>query len=188
MNEPMGERPAATVIRPSPPSSRVQANGLDPSGESKEQENSKLSAKEAAPPPPPPILKAVVERDVAPIHYSSSTSTIRKSHFASQQKSSGHTISGGFPSVHMPIGTFISKGAPPKESTNRQQTTRQAPSTAQQDPVQRDSQALLDQMSPEEIQDQVQELKAALSPDLVAFLQKRGRQKAKAANPKQLNL
>ena len=185
MNEPIGERPAATVIRPSPPSTRVQVNDFDASDDLKEKENSEVSAKEAAA-PPPPILKAVVERDVAPNHakHSSSSGTIRKSHFASQQKNSSHT-SGGFPSVHMPIGTFVNKGAPPKErKSNRpnvaQQTTQQVPSTAQQDPVQRDSQALLDQMTPEEIQDQVKELKAALSPDLVAFLQKRGRQKTKA--------
>lgn len=184
LEEPMGERPAATVIRASPRStnttnksvrnitSNSEGEQLDEAQVREEQTPTDSTSNMMA----PPIMGAVVERNVSN-HASPNTlqgSSKKKSHFASQRHESG------FPSLNMPVGTFVKKKNDSTSSKTSSSRNQQEPTTKtrQENSILRDSEALLAQMSPDEIREEVEELKSTLSPEMISFLQKRGKQKA----------
>jgi hypothetical protein len=175
MEQPMGDgRPAATVIRASPPTKKHN----DDSDQRDDHEPDDAVKTEEL----PPILGSVIERDVSTRAKPVSASELRpKSHFAAQRKTTAVDGNTGFPSVKMPIGTFI-------KHASRARTTRPVktqpkpakPSDSIQDNSQRDAEAMLAQMTTSEIHENVQDLHAALSPETIAFFKKRGQRRAEA--------
>ncbi len=223
----MSDRPAATVIRPS--RNRIDTNSspcLPPSEEDDDDEDDQSAnnvqareSKEEA--QLPPLVGSIVERHVTAMQYGDSKSTttttttttttstrIGLSKFA-QNRAVGNvstTIqhqppSSGFPSVHVPFGTFVTRrdnkpsvnhvrlsrpASTSKTNTTKQATTKKTPmmNTANAianpkdiqgliDVSRRDAESMLQGLSPSEIQEQVQELESSLSPQTIAFLRKR---------------
>ena len=167
MEQPMSSgRPAATVIRPSPP---VKKSNND-SGQRDCQESDDPTLSEDL----PPILGSVIERDV-------SASDMRpKSHFVAQREKPVFDRNTGFPSVKMPIGTFVRDVHKQTTRPVQAQEKPSKPSDLIQDACQRDAEAMLAQMTPTEIHENIQDLQAALSPETLAFFKKRGQSRPKA--------
>lgn len=199
MNMPIpdGGQPAAQVIRPSqsPITPSQQQNRITTSQiSSSAQEEKNLML-------PPSIVGEIVEHSVSSAERKSSAFKQRRkqSRFAQQAKASQSQpqnlgIDGvGFPSVHMPIGTFVNKPKQPQ----RNQTRIEKPSSEQPQEVEepkseqesmkqaseRDATNMLAQMSMDEIQSHQRDLEAALSPEIKAFLKARSNKKKQEVAP-----
>jgi hypothetical protein len=173
MEQPMGDgRPAATVIRASPPTKK-------PNDDS-DQRDDHVTDHAVKIEELPPILGSVIERDVSTCAKPGSATQLRpKSHFAAQRKKPAADRNTGFPSVKMPIGTFLKDSS--RTRTIRPVTTHPKPakpSDAFQRNNQRDAEAMLAQMTTSEISESVQDLHAALSSETIAFLKERGQRRA----------
>ena len=204
-----GSRPAAKVIRKSAPAVKSSSSS---SSTIQIQERPPTSEQSAPAPPALALVGSVLERS-APTHAGASSSTAHKgkkpSRFAQQQaqlKASSNNQ--GFPSVNMPLGTFLKKK--PSTATTKsespsnpqQQYTLPIPAssssttqTASQDnsssnntkddssmllqASRQEASSMLSDMSRDEILEAQQELTASLSPDMLAFLQARGKAKQK---------
>jgi len=109
----------------------------------------------------------------------------------------------GFPSVHnVPLGTFVKRKKknsqsvrPPTLTTTPKDTNVGINSTSvgnsnshdmMKQASQKESGAMLADMSIEEIKDRQKEIEQALSPDLIAFLKQRRQKKSKGPNEKQI--
>ena len=161
MDMPAGERPAATVTRRS---NRPQVRTVE--------------EKEATPQQPPTpfshIVGEIVERPQQRSSNNSATADRKKSLFAQRLVQPG-----GFPSIiNKPVGTFARKSssakAPAKPPLPQHNSTSE-------DPPRRDADSMLGQMSTQEIQENIQDLQAAMSPEMLEFLRKRGQTKKGAA-------
>jgi hypothetical protein len=195
-----GGRPAATVIRASRPQQRKDAEEQSQQQQQQQEEEYKQSQAQEQ---PAPILKDVVERSQTQPNRRSENAKSGKllSRFAQQQQ---QQAANGFPSVHLPIGTFVknktktssasasvpantvepppavkpsvavSSNSTKQTNNNNNQSTNAEDPASMIDASRQDAQNMLHNMSLEEIQDQQQELTAALSPQLLAFLKQRG--------------
>ena len=235
MDQSMGERPAARVIRASPRNNIQQSVSFANQHEERddEQQQQKTSAIK-----PPPIVGDIVERSVRPQPQDAASNNIhssrngtannnnnnnnnnisdqqqpvkkRISKFALQQQmmqknsKTGATAT-GFPSVHVPLGTFVKpkKRAVDTSHTTPQQAARSAaiqpggPKTSPTDnnngnskqlaSLQKmsahDADNMLAQMTPEERIEKAKELQASLSPDTLAFLKRRAQSRNKSNSP-----
>ena len=202
LNMPMGERPAATVIRRSKRPLKTSATAAQSGQGARQTEKDK----ETTTPPPPPVVKGIVERPVQKQQQqqqsreqsstTASSNSRPKSKFALQRQANG------FPSVNRPLGTFAKrkvdfarddrtkKDSPaktifPTAGGGKDTTTAAAaaaspsPTSAQgiKDASVRDANAMFSGMSNIEIKDNLEDLQSSLSPDMLAFLKKRGQQK-----------
>ena len=190
-----GGRPAAKVVR----ASRNNKNKLSNPTEIAPQESS-------APPstsqgPQQPLVGNIVEHAPRNINNQSSktrtSSKAKLSRFAMQQQRNSVN---GFPSVHVPLGTFVQNR--PKKSSSSSKPPPPPPVQAVQghrdkdihntvpsketlnQSSYKDAQNMLAQMTREEIRGHQQDLKAALSPDMIAFLKQRGSKKQKQQQAK----
>ena len=182
MEMPMtGGKPAAKVIRASGNNKgriNSSASSTRPQDQQEQQQTSNSTFSM-------PLVGKVVE------HAPSTATTARNrakntsaakgklSRFAQQQQQNAVN---GFPSVHVPLGTFV-QNRQPKPSTTPLVITaiaaasKLAPIHPKQQPEQSGAESMLAQMTSEEIREKQKELQAALSPDMVAFLKKRGSNK-----------
>lgn len=131
---------------------------------------------------------AIRERPVRDIHIDNGSTSKPGQKLSRFKQRINTTTKGGFPSLDLPIGTFIRKKDTPL-SVSRSNSI--APSSAQTLPLpvnvdtvsnkdkidKSEADAILDSMSPEQIRYGVRELESALSPDLIAFLRTRGQNK-----------
>jgi RPAP1-like, N-terminal len=101
----------------------------------------------------------------------------------------------GFPSLQIPLGALVQQGKGSTSNNNPLRTLSTTPSSAVvstttaatkahdleslKQASSTDAQALLAEMSGEEIQESVQELQSSLDPSIIAFLKKRGRTNTK---------
>ena len=185
-----GERPAARVVRSSRrPSTAIPVPKTKPTpqGEPEENEND-LDQQDL---PVPPMIGSIMERKVhRPSGKAPSKEPGKQSRFA-RQRNLPAPSTGGFPSVNVPLGTFVQPK--PKKSVVAPLAKNDAASTSAGiqpsnnrtgsvnsllQASSRDAQGMLAGMSSLEIQDSVHELKSALSPETVAFLRKRSAQRA----------
>lgn len=167
MDMPMGERPAAIVTRRS-------KNRKSPKVTTVEEEE-KPEQPEAA----PPVMSEIVERPIGS-RASTNGKSGGKSLFAQQQRRKPQL--NGFPSVQKPIGTYAkrsSKATKQAVAAVVPKSLEQRVPTASNDEkgIDRESGAMLSQMSQQEIQEKVQDLQSAMSPEMLAFLRKRGKAK-----------
>ena len=234
MDQSMGERPAARVIRASPRNNPQSVSFANHHHQQQEKIDEERHQQETSAIKAPPIVGDVMERSVRPqpqdavsnnIHTTTSRNGATKnniniedpkqqpakkriSKFALQQQmmqknsKSGATAT-GFPSVHVPLGTFVK----PKKravvgNTTPQQAARSAavqpggPKCAPTDSSNRnkdnnpklaslqkvsahDADNMLAQMTPEERIEKAKELQASLSPDTLAFLKRRAQSRTK---------
>ena len=174
MEQPMsGGRPAATVIRPSPP---VKKSNND-SDQRVCQEPDEPTLSEDL----PPIIGSIIERDVPTFTNPGSASQMRpKSHFVAQRAKPAFDRNTGLPSVKMPVGTFVRDMHKRTTRPVEAQEKPSKPSDSIQDACQRNAQVMLAQMTPSEIHENIQDLQAALSPETLAFFKKRGQSRIKA--------
>jgi len=217
MNMPMpeGGQPSAQVIRSSQSSNTAATTRQQPQRIATSQISQRpqvdSSAGGAVDTPamlPPSIVGEIVEHSVSPMERK--TTRFQRKHkqsrFAQQTKASqfqqqnlssnGLSQNAGFPSVHMPIGTFVNK---PKQSQRKatkvsKPTSKPIPQVAEQPQSEqesmqqaskRDATNMLAQMSSEEIQSHQRDLEAALSPNVKAFLKARSLQKKKQQEQKE---
>jgi hypothetical protein len=205
MELPMGSRPAAKVIRSSPQvrttttiKLKKKATRITPPKES--------SSPLPEPPTAPPVaafamVGSVVERstpaDDVPTPNNRATGGKKLSRFAQQQKQQQQHNTNGFPSVHVPLGTFVTKKTRPRPleqkpphvlATPLGASTSASPSTSAKtnntnsisslmQASGQEADGMLAGMSTEEIQDAQQELQASISPEMKAFLQQRAAKK-----------
>ncbi len=109
----------------------------------------------------------------------------------------------GFPSVHnVPLGTFVKRKKKNSKSASRSTASTTPKATGvglnsasvgnsnshdlMKQASQKESDAMLADMSIEEIKDRQQEIEQALSPDLIAFLRQRRQKKSKVPNESQI--
>eukprot|EP00980_Cylindrotheca_fusiformis_P002840 scaffold672_cov126-Cylindrotheca_fusiformis.AAC.41 len=204
LNTPLeeGGRPAATVIRSSlnndaTATTRKKQNQQGANDEFHDKETDATPDANSA----TGMLSSMIVGEVVERSAQSKTGTAasnvrqkRTSRFKQQQ----HQQSAGFPSVHMPLGTFVKKGAKKKNPVIRTKTNQAAPNTTVDEKLpkdttnhelsieeasQRDAQNMLSEMSMAEIQQYQKDLQAALSPDMKEFLKQR-RQKKSQTNSK----
>lgn len=153
MDMPMGDRPAARVVRSSGnrrPSSTPQSCDEETPSAAAVPSHTTAAVQD------PAVIGAVVER----------TKRSKKKQTAEKRPSRFLQERQGFPTLDVPIGTFLAlsnKAVPPKKS----QTVGSS-----------DAGTMLADMSVEEIRESVAELESALSPQTIAFLKRRGKQKA----------
>jgi hypothetical protein len=217
MELPMGSRPAAKVIRSSPQvkkatttTAKKKATKITKPKESSVPPPAEAPAEEAGPGPAAPasfhMVGSVVERSTTTTDDDDFQKPNRAaggkklSRFAQQQL---HNTN-GFPSVHVPLGTFVSKKAQPRPverkppqvlssaSASTTATPLGASTTASPNAnsisslVQasgQEAQSMLAGMSTEEIQDAQQELQSSISPETRAFLQQRAAKKKQKPQP-----
>ena len=184
MEMPMGERPAATVIRASKnkrPGPLVTPT--DPLSVPEEDRNETGALRTS----PIAVLGDVVERksprrrrkqQQPPSDNQSSRPTSR---FASRARQQQHPTT-GFPSLQVPLGRLIhakQQHHDTNEHRSRKETKAviKAEDTAADEvtAAARQAQSMLEQMSVQEIQQQQQELQSALAPETLAFLKQRHR-------------
>jgi len=163
MDMPMSNgRPSATILRASP-----QQASRDQQQTTTEDNQEDTSA--------PPIIKDIIERP--PERTSKQTKkSNRTSRFATQKQ--------GFPSVHMPLGTFARRKVRIQSKTTTTKPTALPPTTENSihQASANDANDMLASMSALEIKEHQQELTAALSPETIAFLKSR---KSKTNKPQQ---
>jgi hypothetical protein len=169
LDTPMGERPAATVIRRS---NRSRVRPIRPPAPTLEEKTNSLTSAEAT---PPPVVGEVVERPLQTTQgsLSATASTRPKSKFVQQRKQC--LTPKGFPSLNRPVGSFAKKNVTAVTSD-----TVESPRNHDQDRIEGDANFMLAQMSAQEIQESIQELNSAISPEKLEFLRKRGAQKVQA--------
>eukprot|EP00546_Thalassionema_frauenfeldii_P018627 CAMPEP_0178903868 /NCGR_PEP_ID=MMETSP0786-20121207/5388_1 /TAXON_ID=186022 /ORGANISM="Thalassionema frauenfeldii, Strain CCMP 1798" /LENGTH=1222 /DNA_ID=CAMNT_0020575271 /DNA_START=184 /DNA_END=3852 /DNA_ORIENTATION=- len=171
---PMGERPAATVIRRS---KRVN-NDLREPEDSKDQ-RCPLS------PEPKKIIGEIVERPLRQSmnQFKKHQSTWPQSRFSQLHKGSA-CQSSAFPSTKVPLGTFTQQKSQSLASSDMKKAHQRAkegkPSPGDRNSsLVSDADAMLSQMSMQEILEQKKELEGALSHETIEFLRNRGRRKGK---------
>ncbi|KAG7362803.1 RNA polymerase II-associated protein 1 (RPAP1) related protein [Nitzschia inconspicua] len=231
MDLPMGESPAAKVIRASPRNNNTNHGNdkKDPvDGISKGQSTRTNKTSAHSPPSPPiddpavmaaatPLVGDVVEHQPQsfskPNQQLLSSGKSKTSRFRLQKQNHPPT---GFPSLNIPLGTFVAtpkKDRPPTDNNSSQDgeddddddlpaldpapTCRSfsqslgvtkdtlptlAPTNINYDndlihASRKDAQAMITNMSTEEIQQAQQELQEAIPPELIAFLKSRGNKK-----------
>lgn len=185
LNAPLeGGRPAAKIIRASPQSRQRSEDPPSASSASVSTEQDEAQPQSMF---SSLIVGEVVERS-APSQAKNRISNARQkraSRFKQQQQNQQQTA--GFPSVHMPLGTFVNKKP---SRINKQKIRMPTPIikdvSKQSEPSireasQRDARNMLAEMSVEEIKQHQRELEAALSPDIKEFL-KRGKAASKDTN------
>lgn len=208
LDMPIGERPAATVVRKSrnlnkratpiliPRASMYEAS-ISPEDEEDEEVRSTQDTEpnefsENA----VPVLGSVMERPRR-VAVSDSTGEGKKLSRFAQRRHLSAAPAGGFPSLDQPLGTFVTKAITksiPSTNSNLQKesqrvTTRGVLSVDEiKQESSKDAQSMLEGMSMVEIRERQQELQSSLSPDLRAFLASR-KQKTmtKAADSETLN-
>ncbi|GAX14425.1 hypothetical protein FisN_11Hh116 [Fistulifera solaris] len=155
MDLPMGDKPAAKVTRPS---------GRSISNLSRTNETAIRSEDT----PPPPLIGNIVEkrRSDRTKNLPSSSSTRKPSRFAMQSK-------GGFPSLQAPLGSLVQKN----NKSSSSNTTTWTSSLSNTDETASETDRIMSQMSPEEIQESIQELHQVLSPETIQFLKTRRKRK-----------
>lgn len=198
--------PAARIIRPSPQSrQREEEEAMrdenDNVGMADADDDAHQPMVDEATPASASILGNVLER-------TPTSSTLRKapragkkqSRFAAAQQNKSLN---GFPSVHVPLGTFcqpnkskakntaglsnndgprpvkvaskvVKRGAPSSAIPTLSSKADTITTESMLEAARRDAEGMIQGMTPEEIKEQQQELTAALSPDLVAFIKRRG--------------
>ena len=162
MNTPMGDRPAATIRRASP---RVTTTTTTTTTTTPTTTTTTTTTTMK------PLIGSIKERSVAVSSFQQQQS--RFSTNRPRQTLAAPPPSTGFPSLtHKPLGTFVKKNKRSQKSSTQPQ-----PTTPPTDIPGRDATAMLEQMSVQEIQDNVQQLQSSLSPDMIAFLRKRGQDK-----------
>lgn len=203
LDMPMGETPAARVIRRSARPVAASPRKLA------------TVAPERKPPPPPTVLGLVMERprrarreregtvgDPQPHSLSGSGSCSITTSCATTKNATSRFLQSaqqsppktGFPSLEVPLGTF--SGPHPVAGPVRAPTllamkalTKELGVTASsldddtRTAAQRDAQALLAAMSPAEIQESARELSATLDPATLAFLRQRSRRRTLQQQP-----
>ncbi|CAJ1950796.1 unnamed protein product [Cylindrotheca closterium] len=215
MPMPEGGQPSAQVIRSSQSSNTAVKTGQEPKRIStsqiseRQQVNSRIGGPTTPETPgvlPPSIVGDVVEHSVSPMerkttrfqrkqNQSRFSQQAKASQFQQQQHQEGQSNNAGpllpnagFPSVHMPIGTFVKKPKQSQRSTTKGKKPTRKPIVAEKPPSEQDSMQqasardatnMLAQMSMEDIQSHQRDLEAALSPDIKAFLKARSQQKNK---------
>jgi hypothetical protein len=184
MDMPMGGRPAAIVTRRSKQNQQKQASpAVSTVNEEKEAKN--VVAEK------PPIMSEIVERPfssrnrVTAVPSSGAGSGAPKSLFAQQQRRKPQA--NGFPSIKKPIGTYakrskVKKGKPVAPPSMTALSDQKVPSDVDANGIHRDSEALMSQMSTEQIQESIQDLQLALSPEMLEFLRKRSQGKKKSSS------
>lgn len=159
---PMGERPSARITRRSqrPPAPTAANEDVNP-----------IAAA-------PPVVGEIMEhqKKKGTIKLSCGDSTKKQSRFKQQS---------GFPSVKLPLGTFVKpkpRAAP--VVTNKKPAKANVPNNKLQLDMEslrqtsaRDADGMLQGMSRSEIHDHVQELEGSLSPEALAFLRERRKKK-----------
>ena len=189
LNMPLdGGKPAARVIRASPQKDTI-TDKEEPQDESYQPEDRTYT-------PSPLLVGDIVERSAANSYHlrnNQNTGSNKKkaSRFAMQQKQND-----GFPSVNLPLGTFIKPRSVtrPKPTVTNSKTMALPPTRegkSQKEPSlkqasERDAQNMLAQMSPEEIKQHQKDLEAALSPEMKAFL--KSRKKITTPTPTKINI
>jgi hypothetical protein len=220
MEMPMtGGRPAAKVVRASPGSNTGKSTSTRPQARTNPvatNNNATVAPSEpetkASDRPtttiPRPIIGEVLERPVTNRKTAKSRATKGKvSRFAQQQQLSNTNANSvnGFPSVHVPLGTFVTR----KNQNQQQPNPSSSAQTSSPPPLVKranknaisqkdgnninsnnnnnnnniyqasgkDAEGMLSQMTPDEIREKKQELESALSPEMMAFLKRRGAQK-----------
>jgi hypothetical protein len=185
MELPMGETPAAKVIRESP-GNRNRGGNTMPMKDSTATTAPKLSSKGGV---SMPLVGDIVEHQPNYKANNSRASSKPKSSRFAQRQLQQQPHATGFPSVHVPLGTFVK---PKTTSTPKPRATVATTATVKDSmPLgaqtnvdllgasRNDAQAMLSNMSLEEIKQAQQELQDAVSPEMLAFL--RGRSKKKEA-------
>ncbi|GAX09899.1 hypothetical protein FisN_11Lh116 [Fistulifera solaris] len=167
MDMPMGDKPAAKVTRSSGQSSQIN----NPSRQNTNETAIRAPSDETLPPPPPPpppppLIGNIVEKKRSDrTNRPSSTSSRKPSRFAMQSKS-------GFPSLQAPLGSFVQK-----KNKSISNTTTWTSSMSKTDETASETDRIMAQMSPEEIQESIQELHQVLSPETIQFLKTRRKSK-----------
>ena len=211
MEMPMGDKPAAKIIRASPNNhTRSAVNkpvlpGEEPSPSEKQQTPKGL-----------PLVGDIIEHKQSQNQPRSNKKTAKVSRFASRNRQLGapanvsgnnnpafqHKHVSGFPSVHdVPLGTFVKRKKKPttKISTPKPALpSRETKVHFEQNSIggsnshdqmkvasQKDSESMLADMSLDEIKEKQEEIEQALSPALIAFLKKRHQKKNSVTNKKQ---
>jgi len=220
----MGNQPAARVIRSSPHNNR---NRQQQQQQQQPEEEEQPIPEEQPQIQRPPIVGNIIERSSAAKTNSSNNGTEqpkkRQSKFVlqrqqqqqQQQQSQQHqaansgAIASGFPSVHVPLGTFVKRKKQPSSklkdstvsaarstaiqpgqsfnlNTNTTSTKNNSNNNDNLSSLQKvaahDANAMLDQMSPQERTENARELQASLSVETLAFLRKRAQSKTQEKN------
>ena len=191
-----GMKPSAKVIRASKPESPAKitpgmALNHEEQGSTDRAKTCHFSgtAKHSNSHQRPPIMlsESIFERTVSGhnMQHTNFNSKLHKSHFKQKIKSKNHNQ--GFPSLDLPVGAFIPnkmKTNYPNQDANIRNTAQQSNSHSQLQSIVKAnsynddaSNQILNQMSSEEINKEIQELKATLSPDVIDFLRQRGKKK-----------
>ena len=179
----LGIRPAATVIRRSNRPTVHFTNETQQHPQQPERNvELELAIKEKTP-TPTPMIGDVMER----IPIRTQTSTRPKSKFATERQ--------GFPTLMRPLGAFIKKtnsatlmSSKPFFTPNVIEATTPTDPDVLHSHIARDADALLEQMSATEIKDGVQELEAALTPEMLNFLKNRRKKKVSRSFPEEKGL
>ncbi|KAL3921771.1 MAG: hypothetical protein SGILL_002572, partial [Bacillariaceae sp.] len=215
MELPMGTTPAAKVMRASPDNHRnMNKDSVEKVVEKVVERKQKPAITEAetvdttATPSATssrimstrmPLVGDIVEHQPTCSKNSNNPSSIKPkvSRFA-QRRQQQHQHPTGFPSVHVPLGTFVK----PKKSVNKTKPRMAVAIAAAKDSIalgsssdaqsahalnddkgdilqasRKDAHQMLSGMSPEEIRQAQQELQDAISPEMIAFLKQRGKKK-----------
>jgi len=198
MELPMGGAPAAKIVRASPNNqSRINKPVLpDDDATSPKVRRTGI-----------PLVGNVIEHKQNHNQSRGNRKTGKVSRFASQNRQSNASAmnapkhASGFPSVHnVPLGTFVKRKkkasqqssrptlpVTPKEKVDLNSTSIVGSNSLDQmkEASKQESDAMLADMSLEEIKDRQQEIEQALSPDLIAFLRQRRKKKSTVSNEKQ---
>jgi hypothetical protein len=192
-NLPMGERPAATVIQRSGRSTAMQDSVLEGADVPTPTAN---QSQDLA--PPPLVVGSIVERprnkgldrpkrrDLRNPEEMTLEEIERMEAAPSDTRPVLDPSNTGFPSVYVPLGTFV-KSPPTTAAAAASQPSLEAttpvtssrPSINAQDwndlrqASAQDAQAMLQHLSPQEINEQVAELQQTLSPELVSYFKQR---------------
>lgn len=155
------------------------------------------------PPVHVPLVGNVVEHDMGvPSRNSNNRSSVGPSNKVSRFGKRNRSSENGFPSVNVPLGTFVKATCDGGQSSNRRlQTSRDLipivvsePAGSKQSSLKRnsndvsvndlseaskkDAQAMIENLSLDEIKQYQEEVTSVLSPELVSFLKSRGKKKA----------
>ena len=200
MEMPIGETPAASVVRRSTP--RAHSDDSHPvlkqqslsttKDEQRHQKDEQVSVSD------PSLVGGIMERKCSRRKKKSAIITgtksvtrndKNKSRFLRDRQLKGSSTGTGFPTLDVPLGTFTKPGTkvkhPPKRD-NAESLRSPVPSTTGINPdslqsisrvASQDAQNILDNMTSGEVDQSVQELKDALSPEMIAFLRQRGQAK-----------
>jgi hypothetical protein len=167
---PIGERPAAKVIRSSRRPIAIPTNAAAYQATAAPEDIQEQSVGASV------LVGEIVERTRTSTQTTenSQPTTKKLSRFAKQQRQLEAPSGAGFPSLNAPLGTFVR----PRSNPTKQQPKTIVHPTKQQSSLdlvssQKEAQAMLEQMTAVEIHESVQELQTQLSPDMIEFLKNR---------------